>query len=317
MLKRLNKHTLGKTYSAGVRPQNATDLVIPQLLAATYNAVVGSPTQVAAGIATYSSIQTAVNALASQMGTLLILPGTYTENVKISNTIQIEAKGFGTVLVGSLTINGSYADVRALQVQGNVTFGASSSCNTVVVWQSPGNVFLDSGTNNDPTVIVTSLGTVYKVGQYPGDLKISAAGLIVPGYLNTDGSAISRTAYPSLFARIGTVFGAGDGSTTYNIPDYRGRDILGAGQGVGLTLRTLGTHLGEENHLLSISEMPSHNHNVYWNYNGGSGAYSGYIQGNSPSPPANLGPSATDYNGGSATHNNMQPGLVSNIWIKY
>lgn len=53
------------------------------------------------------------------------------------------------------------------------------------------------------------------------------------GFLLCDGSAVSRVTYAALFAVIGTTFGAGDGSTTFNLPDFRGRFIQGAVQGEG------------------------------------------------------------------------------------
>lgn len=66
---------------------------------------------------------------------------------------------------------------------------------------------------------------------------LQIAGMIFPyagenapaGYLMCDGSAVSRTQYPALFAAIGTKYGAGDGSTTFNLPDLIGRFVLGAG----------------------------------------------------------------------------------------
>jgi hypothetical protein len=54
-----------------------------------------------------------------------------------------------------------------------------------------------------------------------GDLKISAASTPPTGWLTCDGSAISRTGFPDLFSAIGTSYGAGDGSSTFNVPDYR------------------------------------------------------------------------------------------------
>lgn len=51
------------------------------------------------------------------------------------------------------------------------------------------------------------------------------------GWLFCDGAAVSRTTYAALFAAIGTTFGAGDGLTTFNLPDFRGRSPLGVGQG--------------------------------------------------------------------------------------
>jgi microcystin-dependent protein len=52
---------------------------------------------------------------------------------------------------------------------------------------------------------------------------------IPSGFLLCDGSAVSRTTYAALFAAIGTEEGAGDGSTTFNLPDYRGRLLAGKG----------------------------------------------------------------------------------------
>lgn len=77
-----------------------------------------------------------------------------------------------------------------------------------------------------------------------------------------DGSAISRTTYATLFAAIGTTWGIGDGSTTFNIPDLRGRVPVGAGTGAGLTSRTLASEGGEESHVLSVAELASHAHGV-------------------------------------------------------
>lgn len=68
-----------------------------------------------------------------------------------------------------------------------------------------------------------------------------------------DGSAISRTTYASLYALIGTTYGSGDGSTTFNLPDLRGRVPVGVGTGAGLTARTLGATGGGET-------LPAHTH---------------------------------------------------------
>ena len=57
------------------------------------------------------------------------------------------------------------------------------------------------------------------------------------GYLKANGAAVSRTVYAALFAAIGTTFGAGDGSTTFNLPDLRGQFMRGGGEPVGIFLR--------------------------------------------------------------------------------
>lgn len=87
------------------------------------------------------------------------------------------------------------------------------------------------------------------------------AGSVVPaGWLLCDGSAVSRAKYAALFAAIGTTWGVGDGSSTFNLPDLRGRSLLGAGTGSGLTARTLGAKGGEETHVLTEAELAAHSH---------------------------------------------------------
>src|SRR6185503_20590605 len=91
------------------------------------------------------------------------------------------------------------------------------------------------------------------------------------GWLNCDGSAVSRTTYANLFAAIGTTFGAGDGSTTFNVPDLRGRVIaavdgganrLGSNPSTGgcSGSATLGTAAGEQAHTQIANEVPVHTH---------------------------------------------------------
>ena len=81
-----------------------------------------------------------------------------------------------------------------------------------------------------------------------------------PGWLLCDGREVSRTTYAALFAKVGTAHGVGDGSATFNLPDHRGRTVVGSGAGPGLTARNLGARGGEESHVLSVGELPSHNH---------------------------------------------------------
>lgn len=68
----------------------------------------------------------------------------------------------------------------------------------------------------------------------PGDVKWQAHGQESPGWLLCDGAAISRTTYAALFNAIGTTWGAGDGSTTFNVPNLQSRMAIGAGPLYGL-----------------------------------------------------------------------------------
>jgi microcystin-dependent protein len=73
-------------------------------------------------------------------------------------------------------------------------------------------------------------------------------------FLLCDGSLISRTTYATLFAKIGTTYGVGDGLTTFGLPDPRGRALMAAGSGAGLTARALNASGGTEEHTLTADE---------------------------------------------------------------
>jgi microcystin-dependent protein len=118
-----------------------------------------------------------------------------------------------------------------------------------------------------------------------------------------------------LFAIIGTSFGVGDGSTTFNLPDSRGRVFGSIGQGTGLSNRTLGGSVGSENHQITNAEMPSHNHIIYGRLNAGlDGSGNGIITTNGEGLNINSGAlknlsQAVINTGGNSPHNNMQPTL--------
>lgn len=64
-------------------------------------------------------------------------------------------------------------------------------------------------------------------GAQPGDYKMIAGSTIPDGWLLCNGAAVSRTTYAELFAAIGTRYGSGNGSTTFNLPNFNGRHVLG------------------------------------------------------------------------------------------
>ena len=64
-------------------------------------------------------------------------------------------------------------------------------------------------------------------GAQPGDYKMIAGSTIPDGWLLCNGAAVSRTTYAKLFAAIGTRYGSGNGSTTFNLPNFNGRHVLG------------------------------------------------------------------------------------------
>jgi microcystin-dependent protein len=78
-------------------------------------------------------------------------------------------------------------------------------------------------------------------------------------WLPCDGRALPISQYDVLFTLIGTTYG-GDGVTTFNIPDLRGRVALHMGQGQGLSARPIGSMSGHESITLTTAQMPSHTH---------------------------------------------------------
>jgi microcystin-dependent protein len=99
----------------------------------------------------------------------------------------------------------------------------------------------------------------------PGMIQSTAAATVPPGWLLCNGVAVSRTTYSALYAALGgpnSPWGQGDGSTTFNVPDLRGKVQVGAGAGPGLTSRSLAGSGGAETVTLTTAQIPAHNHGV-------------------------------------------------------
>lgn len=161
---------------------------------------------------------------------------------------------------------------------------------------------------------------------YTGEISMAGFNFAPEDTLACNGATYSSTSYPALYALLGATFG-GNGSSTFNVPDLRGRVPMGMGQGAGLTNRTLGSKGGEENTTLTLAQIPAHSHTL----NAVSGA------GDTSSPAgaylADTGPLDKEYiasgtkvamnagavqNAGSGSaHNNLPPYLVLNFYIAY
>lgn len=159
-------------------------------------------------------------------------------------------------------------------------------------------------------------------GFRAGDIKAHGRSALPAGWLWCDGSAVSRATYAALFAAISTAFGVGNGSTTFNVPDLRGRvpagkDDMGSGAasrltagGSGVSGATLGAVGGAQTVTLTEATTGPHSH-----------AQQGYgdIGGSAVFTTGSSSPSTTvttSSAGGGSAHNNIPPVQVFNYIVK-
>lgn len=105
-------------------------------------------------------------------------------------------------------------------------------------------------------------------------------------------------------------YGVGDGTTTFNVPDFKGRGPIGRDTGGGLTTRVMGTKLGAETHALTSDENGPHTH-TFPGFDNNSGEELGSGRAGSPETDT------TNSSGLGTPHNNMQPSLVTAFRIKF
>ncbi len=169
-------------------------------------------------------------------------------------------------------------------------------------------------------------------GSFPPGTMIAHAGTAIPaGWLPCDGRALDRDdpLYQPLFQVLGTTWGDGTtgagammGVTDFNLPDSRGRALIGAGTYVdpngGPTTRTVGQSLGSKAHVLTVAELPSHTHNYEdWHYYDqilGSPDYQTATGDGAGTILVRAGVTAPA--GGGLPHDTMQPSLVVQHLIK-
>lgn len=242
------------------------------------------------------------------------------------------------------------AIVTAGTIYGTVTeSSASGTPTTTTVTVSWDSGSLDSGLS------AISIGIFSPVNSSVPPQFFVATGVVVPyagstaptGWLMCYGQAVSRTTYANLFAIIGTTFGSGNGTTTFNVPDLRGRMAIGpdnmgggaagrvaaatsAGYTAGVeTINVAHTH-GTGDHVLEIDEIPSHSHTTtFWPQQGADEMYGGEY-GTGAKRSSGSYSASTSYVGGGAAHNHgatksslsatqaiMNPYLAMNYIIRY
>lgn len=207
-----------------------------------------------------------------------------------------------------------------------------SSTTANLMWQSTA----DNNTSNPDAAGANWTG----VGYMPtGAITAFAGSAAPPGYILCQGQAVSRTGFAALFSVVGTVYGAGDGTTTFNLPDLRGRTVYGPDAGAnritaggGGFNAVLGNAGGAQNWILTQAQIPpitptwtpttqtwfSNQSNVV--QTGGSPAIGGSLNASASTISVTVTPNGTI--GGFSgllgqSHPTLSPGQIANYIIKY
>lgn len=99
------------------------------------------------------------------------------------------------------------------------------------------------------------------IEAFIGSIVLFAGNFAPRGWAFCNGQILPISGYDALFSLIGTVYG-GDGSTTFGLPDLRGRAAAHAGTGTGLIPIALGQKIGSNTNTLTVSQLPMHNHAI-------------------------------------------------------
>jgi microcystin-dependent protein len=154
------------------------------------------------------------------------------------------------------------------------------------------------------------------------EIRIMSFGFPPKGWATCGGQLMPINQNQALFSLLGTTYG-GDGRVNFGLPDLQGRSAMSFGSSGSGGNHTLGERGGEQNHTISMSEMPMHNHaanasstNTAGSFNP-TGAYLGGTANlyNAAGGLTNMVPTTIQNTGGSQAHVNMQPYLVLNLCI--
>ena len=149
--------------------------------------------------------------------------------------------GLGNVL-NTAQVPASYLDTDA-------TLFANSD--SKVATQKAVKAYVDE---NASAAVVSDTLPIGTIMEWPSDTA-------PVNYLLCDGQAVSRTTYSLLFSKIGTLYGGGDGATTFNVPNIKGRAAVGK-DASQTEFDTLGETGGEKAHTLTVAEIPAHQHST-------------------------------------------------------
>lgn len=225
-------------------------------------------------------------------------------------------------LVGAIGYTGSGSSMQAVKLNTlqttnksslvdaiNEVLGSIPNANKVPIGGTAGQVLTkNSATDYDMGWTDLAIGDNEPIGS----IKLYGGTTAPNGYLFAQGQEVSRTTYSELFSVYGTSFGEGDGSTTFNLPNLKGKVVVGLDE-TDTDFNSLGKTGGSKTHTQTVAEMPSHTHSTTvgpWGVT--SGGFYGVVSNNSgDSSPVYLGST-----GNGQPMNIMNPYMVFNYIIK-
>lgn len=187
--------------------------------------------------------------------------------------------------------------------------GAVSKLARLKAWQGDESAVDDVIQTVEQILNALALGNLMEV---PVGAIMEYAGSTAPDkWLVCDGSTVDEADYPELATVLTPVAGI------ITLPDFRGRVPVGVGQGIGLTVNhVLLEMIGEEDHALTIDEMPTHEHNLRVRRNAVAGASERLMTYGGTAGTDGISAGAIDTEGDGIAHNNMQPSLAVNFIIR-
>jgi microcystin-dependent protein len=245
------------------------------------------------------------------------------KNIVVDETVTIGGKATfknAVSVSGDTVINGSTVLAGTARLDSTVTVaGAATFQSTVTV---KGDVHVSSK---------VCASAYYGSGSNLTGLPSMPTGAIIPwsvtvapsGYLLCNGTSVNRTTYAALFAVVSTLYGTGNGSTTFNVPDLRGRFMAGWGAGSSNALTSVTVGMvdgsamanigGTEAVTLSVAQIPAHTHAIVPHQGEATGQPGGLDRSSETAAQTTIDSGST---GGDGAHSNIPPVLMINFVIK-
>jgi microcystin-dependent protein len=266
-----------------------------------------------------ANVSSNVGTVGMRFNTVHAAAASLTGSLNVGTTVSVGASASisGVVTVGANVAAAGNISIAAVTTSTSTTTGGLTVAGGAGV---AGNLHV-GGTIVTPTMPAGTSNTAVATTAFVQNNSVPTGALMMwstasapTGWLICNGTAVSRTVYAALFAAIGTTFGSGDGSTTFNLPNYNNRTAIGAGG-----LYALGATGGSKD-----QTVVSHTHNLSGNVvtavSTNSVLVDGAVEGISANVITNITPTISNVtvstSGSSGTDANLPPYLAINFIIK-